>query len=333
MTQNPAKGWYVGLKNTNHQRRQAFTLIELLVVIAIIGILIAMLLPAVQMVREAARRTQCANQVKQQSLAMLNYESAYEHLPSGFTHPAMTMWSGLILPYLEQGNLYDTIDIENKWTLINGGTEENMAALGVYIEVFQCPSSSIPRSQYDPLTDSERVPCSYLACASGLNNRESGDKPWCGMAAYETYPESDGIMFMNSDTRLAEITDGLSNTILLGETLPDQELFNEDYSGNPQKVDHWYIGSRELSFYPEIGSFNSAEVSECVGSTACPINSIKIPESPANDKELSFASSHLGGVNMGFADGSVRFIRETVDPEPWSAVGSRSNGEVNTRLK
>ena len=146
----------------------------------------------------------------------------------------------------------------------------------------------MPESQYDPLTDSERVPCCYLACASGLNNRESGVKPWCGMAQYGSLPESDGIFYMNSETRVAEIVDGLSNTVLIGESLPDQTLFNDDYSGNPQKVDHWYIGSRELAFYPELVGFESAEVSECLGSTACPINSIKVPRVPCQRQRTEF---------------------------------------------
>lgn len=309
-------------------RRGAFTLVELLVVIAIIGILIGMLLPAVQQIREAARRIQCANQLKQQTLAILNYETAHKHMPPGFSHPYMTMWSGFILPHIEQGTLYDSIDIESRWSTLDGGPAENAAALGVYIPLFQCPSSGVARSQYDPLVDAERVPCCYLACASGLNNRESGDRPWVGMPRYEDLPASDGIFYMNSNTRVAEIRDGLSSTILLGESLPDQTLFNNDYSGNPQKVDHWYIGSRELTYYPEIVGFDSAESSECLGSTACPINSIKIADSPANDKELSFSSRHTQGVNMSFADGHIQFINANIDAVVWSAVGSRANAEV-----
>ncbi len=312
--------------------RRAFTLVELLVVIAIIGILIGLLLPAVQMVRESARRIKCANQVKQQSLAMMNFESAFQYFPPGYSHPAQTMWSGFLLPYIEQGPLYDTVDVEQGWTSFTGAPPGNIEALGVFLEIFQCPSSILEKSQFDPLTDSQRVPCSYLACASGLNNRESGDKPWCGMPAFEDLPKSDGIFFMNSNTPLAAVIDGLSNTVLVGESLPDQDLFDVDYTGNIQKVDHWYIGSRELGTYTEIGSFNSADVSECLGSTACPINSIKVPESPMNDKELSYGSQHIQGVNMGFADGSVHFVVETIDLEIWSAVGSINGGEVNTDL-
>jgi prepilin-type N-terminal cleavage/methylation domain-containing protein/prepilin-type processing-associated H-X9-DG protein len=308
--------------------RRAFTLVELLVVIAIIGILIGLLLPAVQQVREAARRIQCANQLKQQNLAMLAYESTHKHFPSGYSHPNMTMWSGFLLPFLEQENLYDTIDLESPYSVLDGGPAANAAALGTHIPVFQCPSSGVPRSQFDPLLDTERVPCCYLGCASGTNNRESGDLPYVGLAKYESYPESDGILFMNSKLGTKSIRDGLSSTVLIGESLPDQELFNEDYSGNPQKVDHWYIGSRELSFYPELAGFNSAESSECLGSTACPINSIKVAESPANDKELSFGSNHHGGVNISFADGHLQFINQNIDALVWSALGSRANGEI-----
>jgi prepilin-type processing-associated H-X9-DG protein len=298
-----------------------------LVVIAIIGILIALLLPAVQMIREAARRVECANKVKQQSLAMLNYESAFQNFPAGYSHPGMMMWSGLVLSFLEQANLYDRLDINGPWDAF-GGETDNSKSLGIYLGVFRCPSANLDRSQFDPLVNTQRVPCTYLGCASGLNNRESGDLPWCGMGRYQNYPESDGIFYLNSQTRVAEVLDGLSNTLLLAESLPDQTLLGTDYSGNLQKADHWYIGSRELGDYPEVISIGSAEVSECLGSTACPINAIKDVDSPVNDKELGYGSAHLQGLNAGFADGHVRFVRETIDRTVWSAIGSRASGEV-----
>ena len=319
-----------GMTRYRAVEKRGFTLVELLVVIAIIGILIGLLLPAVQMVREAGRRIQCANQLKQQVLAMLNYEDAHKNLPPGFNSPGMTMWSGFILPQIEMNTLYEKIDINGPWSNFTATSPDNPAALSVHIALFQCPSANIDRVQYDPLVDAERVPCCYLACASGLNNRESGAKPWCGMDEFNGLPASDGIFYQNSETRLAEITDGLSNTVMIGETLPDQTLFNDDYSGNPQKVDHWYIGSGELATYTEIGAFNSAECSECLGSTACPINSIKDLNSPANDKELSFGSEHPQGTNVGFADGHIRFVNDQIDAATWSALGSRQNGEAIT---
>ena len=309
--------------------RRGFTLLELLVVIAIIGILMALLMPAVQMVRESGRRIQCANQLKQQATAMLNYETAHKKLPPGFSYPNMTMWSAFILPYLDERALYSKIDVEQPWTSITGGPQENIDSLGVYLSVFQCPSSGVDQSQVDPLTDSERVPCCYLACASGLLDREAGDYPWCGMAKFEEHPASDGIFYMNSSTRLAEIIDGQSHTLLIGESLPDQYLFGVDYSGNPQKVDHWYIGSRELTFYTEIDGFNSAESSECLGSTACRINAIKLEDATIDEKELSFGSQHPTGVNISYADGSIHFMTRHVEPEVWSAMGTRAGGETD----
>lgn len=315
----------------NHSAtRSAFTLVELLVVIAIIGILIGMLLPAVQMVREAARRIQCANNVKQQSLAMLNYESAHRHFPAGYEFPGMTMWSCHILPFIEQVNLHDTLDLNGPWSLLEGATEANANALSTYLAVYRCPSADIPVSQFDPLVATDRTPCCYLACCSGLNNRESGDKPWAGMDRYNSWSASDGIFYLNSHTEIAEIMDGLSTTVLLGESLPDQDLIGTDYSGNIQKVDHWYIGSAELPTYDSLN--NSAESSECLGSTACPVNSLFIADSPINDKELSFGSAHPQGVNIGFADGHVNFITNSIDQRIWSAIGSRQEGEVVTTV-
>jgi prepilin-type processing-associated H-X9-DG protein len=289
-----------------------------------------MLLPAVQMVREAARRIACANHVKQQSLAMLNYESAHKHFPPGFQFPGMTMWSGFILPFMEQNNLYDSLDLDGPWSLRDGATASNANALSTYLEVFRCPSADIPLSQYDALVDTDRTPCCYLACASGLNNRESGAKPWVGMNRFEGLEASDGIFYLNSRTEMAEISDGLSTTVLLGESIPDQDLLGIDYSGNTQKVDHWYIGSAELPDYQSLN--NSAESSECLGSTACPVNSLFIEDSPINDKELSFGSAHPQGVNIGFADGHISFVNNSIDPLIWSGIGSRQGGEVVTTI-
>jgi prepilin-type processing-associated H-X9-DG protein len=147
------------------------------------------------------------------------------------------------------------------------------------------------------------------------------------MNAFDGYPASDGIFYFNSRTRLGEITDGTSNTLLLGETLPDQNYFQDDYSGNSQKVDHWTIGSGELGDYPSVIPIGSAEVSECLGSTACPLNSIKREDSPMNDKELSFASAHSGGVNLSFADGHIRFVSDSIDPQVLMAIGTRAGHE------
>ena len=310
------------ITNQNGQKRNAFTLVELLVVIAIIGILIGMLFPAVQKVREAARRIQCANHLKQQALAVHGYEAAREHFPAGFDGAGL-LWSGIILPFLEQDNLYRGLDLEAVWHGQDGATA-NTRAVGQVLEVYLCPSSGVGTPQYDPFAQTERVPCNYLACGSGLNCRESGPLPWIGFEFGDEEP--DGMFFYGSQYRFADIFDGSSNTVILGETIPDQTLFGSDYSGNNQKVDHWYIGSAEVG-----SQFSSGEVSEALGSTACRINSIKIPATPINDKELSYGSDHPGGVNMAFADGHLQFVDESIDQEIWSAVGTRAWGEIRAQ--
>ncbi|MEM9409726.1 MAG: DUF1559 domain-containing protein [Planctomycetota bacterium] len=309
--------------------RIAFTLVELLVVIAIIGILIAMLLPAVQVVREAARRIQCANNVKQITLACLNYESGQDQLPPGFTHPEMTMWSTFILPHIEQGNLYNSFDLAGPWSAASGATP-NSEGLGTFIETFRCPSSNLPERQFDPLVNADRVPSSYLGVCSGLLDRESGELPWAGMNRFDNYDESDGVFFLNSRVKLGWVYDGTSTTLMIGEALADQDYVDSDYSGNIQKVDHWYIGSGELASYPDIfaAGFLSAEVSECLGSSACPINAIKRPGEPINDMELGFGSRHIRGVNMGYVDGHIQFVPESTDEVVWSAIGSKAGSEL-----
>jgi prepilin-type processing-associated H-X9-DG protein len=110
--------------------------------------------------------------------------------------------------------------------------------------------------------------------------------------------------------------------------LPDQWLLDDDYSGNIQKVDHWTIGSAELNDYETaLAGGGSDEASECLGSTRPPLNAIKDELSPINDKELSFGSAHPQGVNIGFADGHVRFMSDFTDREVWSALGTRAGGE------
>ena len=311
----------------------AFTLVELLVVIAIIGILIGMLLPAVQSVREAARRIQCANNVKQQSLAMLNYESAHRHFPNGFSIPGQAMWTAFILPFIEQQNLYQTLDLEGPWSPFRNASEANLAGQGVWLSFMRCPSANVAEREIDSFTKSVKVPSCYIACASGLLAHEAGDFPWAGMNAYNGFRESDGIFYAGSETSMAVIRDGTSNTVLVGESLPDQLLLGVDRGGNLQKVDHYYLGSDEMSWMEVVGSRQSNEISECMGSTACPINSLFLgDQTTIDEKELSFGSQHTAGVNMGFADGHVQFVSGTVTAEVWSALGTRNGGEIPGQL-
>lgn len=185
-----------------------FTLVELLVVIAIIGILIAMLLPAVQSVREAARRTQCMNNVRQLSLAALNYESAHMHFPSGVIDDDDDLRDALrngwvdMLPHIEQNNLYQQYDFDSNW---RSGVNAELAK--VSIPVFRCPSSSGDADQFGSVEGSN----SDYAMSKGPSG-----------ALVDLAELQMGVFDVNSETTFGMIRDGSSNVFLIGEAISER---------------------------------------------------------------------------------------------------------------
>lgn len=295
-----------------HCRFRGFTLVELLVVIAIIGILVGLLLPAVQAAREAARRIQCANNLKQQGLAMMNHLDAKRRFPSGFEQAASasfghrSFWSGQILPYLEADPIFHRIDFKANWDV-----SPNVDLLQVRLPVFICPSSGSPQMITHAV---DRVPSNYLACASGLTARESGS------GSLVSQKHLDGVFYRESRHRDADITDGMSNTLLIGEALILLEVMGPDSGGMTQVIDHWYIGS------PSMGD---GEMSEALGSTATRINAWKQAASLfIEDIEFSYSSYHAGTVQAVFGDGRVSAISETIDMTVWRGLGTRNQGEI-----
>lgn len=294
-------------------RRIGFTLVELLVVIAIIGVLVALLLPAVQAAREAARRIQCANNLKQQGLALIQHLGAHRRFPSGtqqqknVVHSNRYLWSGQILPFIEQDNLYSQIDLTQPWN-----TLPNSVPLQTHLAFFRCPSANAPESLEHWV--SKRVPCTYLACASGVTARETGP------GTLISHRSLDGVFFEDSRIREADITDGLSNTILVAESLFLIDVTGPDHNGDPQLIDHWYVGS------PSMGD---NEMSESLGSTAAPINAWrKSPQPFIEDVEMSYSSRHSGLVQAVFGDGRVTSVSDSIDMQIWRAHGTRNLGEV-----
>jgi prepilin-type N-terminal cleavage/methylation domain-containing protein/prepilin-type processing-associated H-X9-DG protein len=295
---------------------KAFTLIELLVVIAIIGILVGLLLPAVQAAREAARRFQCANNLKQMGLACIMRSDAQGSFPSGSTQsPVLTygqrfFWSGQILPYIEQGNIYAIVDPNQPWD----SYAPNIVAMRADHYLFRCPSSVAPSVYDQQVTD--RATSTYLACASGTIRFETGLGKQIGDN------NQDGAMYLNSSTRHRDFYDGLSHTILIGESLFLPGVSGPDNNGLPQIVDHWCVGSP--------GNTNN-EMSECVGTSAIEINSWKkIPQAFIEDLELGYGSRHTGLVQVVFGDGHVQTISESVTPTSWSAAGTRASSDFVT---
>ena len=291
------------------EKSRGFTLIELLVVISIIGILMALLLPAVQAAREAARKIQCANNLRQIGIALHHFHDLKGQFPSGVKVPSRIMWSGQILPQLEQTALYDSLDLGLPWT-----EHPNETACATLLPVFRCPSTRAPR-HIDAQGINRRVPSNYLACSSGITAFESGPEPTVGRE------EGDGVFFVNSRVRFADVLDGSSSTIAVGEAVFVYRPSGRDHTGTNQFIDHWYIGTRE-------GRGN--EVSESMGSTAVAINAYRKPELFVDARELSFSSNHRGGAQVVFTDGHVDFIAETISARVWSALGTRAHGDIVT---
>ena len=297
-----------------------FTLVELLVVIAIIGILIALLLPAVQAAREAARRMQCSNNLKQIGLAMLNYENTYQSLPYGANGNDYS-WAVAILPYAEQQNMSD--DYDTTQNCMSGG---NLIILQTRFPFYSCPSDS---PQVCPAMGNVAL-CNYVAnngnTASGdvydmaltYNGIEFGRAPFLTTGYREAgYPPHPPI-------KLQEISDGLSNTMLASETVQGVTT-----SGHPDIHGFSWNGitSAFMTYLPP----NAAEPD--IGHNFdwfWPKNPLNPPLVLTTDGKITFAarSRHAGGVSAVFGDGAVAFISNDIYLETWRAISTSQGQEV-----
>jgi prepilin-type N-terminal cleavage/methylation domain-containing protein/prepilin-type processing-associated H-X9-DG protein len=319
--------------NRFSNRRGAFTLIELLVVIAIIAILIALLVPAVQKVREAAARTQCINNLKNIGLALHNFHDVYKRLPPGCAadQPPFgtagvngsghgSSWKVYILPYIDQGN------ITAKW-IFNGGsgwenTNNGPIVKNVTVPVYRCPSSTLPDfSNYagDPNGSAFQMFTCYTGISGsynmGFNDPALGSNTCCygGGAGLDGIVSGGGILFPNSKIKLAEITDGTSNTIMVGE----QSNHLRDRNNVPviggfaaitsQGPHGWIMGTSVVQVPPagQNRSFNCTTVRYSINQIGFASNSNGTTDNTGSNIPLS--SNHTGGANMLFADGTVRF--------------------------
>ena len=285
------------------RRARGFTLVELLVVIAIIGILIALLLPAVQAAREAARRMSCSNNLKQLGLAALNHHDTRGHFPLGAATNEGSMWSYYTLPYMEDGAAYDAATIgENaqgnfQWgnpsgpysnvNLLPDEIRRNTRLQEMVFPTMRCPSAALLEHQLDVAMDNfyvmRRVPASYLGNATGLvDNGYTAKCPTKLIAVPSGRPATqesrfgdlDGVIFAWSKVKISQITDGTSKTMLFGEALHDTET-QETFGGQKEpdqgnRKDHWAIGSDDIDI--SRAGAHGLDVSECLGSLAVPIN-------------------------------------------------------------
>ncbi|NQT14941.1 MAG: DUF1559 domain-containing protein [Planctomycetes bacterium] len=266
--------------------RRAFTLVELLVVIAIIGILIALLLPAVQAAREAARRMQCSNNLKQFGIAMHTYHDSFNCFPPGFMvydHTGAVAggwaWGVFLMPYIEQSPLQDELSV-TKYTLSQVVADPALLPmLQMRLSVFTCPTSPMEKLREFHGPGSEMVSTSNYTCTRGFFRYR-----------YDRTPlyDNNGIFYGESDVSMRDIRDGTSNTFAIGErtVLPP-------HVADPRRWPSW-CGPGGLGI--------GATVSSCV--------SIRLNH-PTNMHAHS--SDHPGGANFCFADGSVHFISETIE--------------------
>jgi prepilin-type N-terminal cleavage/methylation domain-containing protein/prepilin-type processing-associated H-X9-DG protein len=327
---------------TKATRRSAFTLIELLVVIAIIGILIALLLPAVQKVRAAAGRIKCANNMKQQGIALHHYHDIYGSFPNGMVnddekppagyHPEWS-WMTLTMEFYEEGNLYrEADDYAHRGHPKDGyynafgdlGQPPNPAVSTVVI-LWTCPADTRTDLTGPGITDAGKHITVAFTEYLGINGTEA---PKLFNNAY--LKGGDGILFHMSRVRIAEITDGTSNTLMVGERPPSADLNFGWWFGSDGRDEHGTgegtLGGKDQEFFLSVLSKSPPT------GFNCPQPRLGLQPGDINDNcdQGHFWSLHSGGANFLLADGSVHFLNYSIDPTTFLYLCVRNDGHAVT---
>ncbi|MGY8771528.1 MAG: DUF1559 domain-containing protein, partial [Pirellulales bacterium] len=291
------------LEQLMERTRKGFTLVELLVVIAIIGILIALLLPAVQQAREAARRMQCTNNLKQLGVASHNYHDTFNGFPSGMIDRGSVDsqcwgWGSLILPFIEQGNAHETLEVTKRslTAVLSSPAANQLAVLETPIDAFICPSDSGADVQ-GQVVDQRK----FSAIRQGLSNYIGvmGHYSDAATDATNSRTKNTGVFFVNSKIRFRDITDGTSNTLCIGE----RDTYNCK-SGSWPGSDNKNVDAK--------GTWSLFGASRAKINQDTPPPSTGIAFDADAGCGTGFSSLHPGGALFVKCDGSVSFISETV---------------------
>jgi prepilin-type N-terminal cleavage/methylation domain-containing protein/prepilin-type processing-associated H-X9-DG protein len=337
--------------------RTGFTLIELLVVIAIIAVLISLLLPAVQQAREAARRTQCKNNLKQLALALHNYHDTHLTLPAGATYSAVPRsdagsfgpsWVAMILPYIEQGTVFNQLTWSGKSPGYVGeaapsGGNLNLAVVRAdrfRLNAVMCPS-------FD-LADSQGATRESLNVYTGISGAIDFQTGFNETRTYPTPPpataptmSAGGLLGPDTSVRFGHVPDGLSNTMMIGEQGSRivridgtfSWIFASDYPrpDPPPASTGWMIGTRMIGTPPNAtGSdprwFNITTI--CYRPNQAPFANQFFPRmSSSRGYNSPLCSRHTGGVNVAMGDGSVHFLNEGIFLENLKRMATRDDGQ------
>ena len=349
--------------------RRGFTLVELLVVIAIIGILIGMLLPAVQSVREAARRTSCSNNLRQLGLAVLNYESTLGQFPINQVGPGggsagnesgYYSWLVPLLPHAEQNNVFDAIQHE-----INNGEpfgyfinsdHPNALAANTKIEIFLCPSdfptqeNAIAMGTANPASDNYAGNAGWPSYATGFNGERNFPGRFNGIIPLVN--PSVAVAWHKSKVSIGDVHDGTSNTSMISERLVQNGNSPDEIRSFDPRLESFHITEvartlaeirEEISpFQTHSDVFESGHIGRAWISGFTPTAPTYLHVNTPNtltghfsstrtegDFVIAPSSRHPGGVNAVMVDGSIHFVRDSIDQQVWWTLGARDDGRIS----